>query len=80
MNEVFDKADLLTISTLVIGFTVWLVRLEGKVKYAEKSIDELHFKHENLDSELMKRLGSLETAIARVEGYLKGITEDSKND
>ena len=67
----------------VIGLVVWLVRLEGKVQInremtalAQKSIDELRVRHEALDSELVKKLSKLETALARIEGYLKGSQED----
>lgn len=70
-----DKIDLPALVALFIAFIVWLVRLEGKVFYAEKSIDELTIKHENLDSELVKKLTALETAIARIEGYMKAKNE-----
>jgi hypothetical protein len=71
-----EKTDIITLGATFIGFVVWLVRLEGKVYYNEKQIDELQIKHENLDSELVKKLSALETAIARVEGYLKAKTEE----
>jgi hypothetical protein len=58
-----------------LGFIIWMVRLEGKVNHAEQSIRELTVKHESLDSELVKKLASLETSIARIEGYLKAKNE-----
>ena len=67
--------DHLEIIATCVGFIVWLVRLEGKVKYTEQSVSELTIKHNSLDSELVKKLASLETSIARIEGYLKAKNE-----
>lgn len=76
MPNIFsNNIDLVTILLSCIAFVVWLVRLEGKVGYAQKSIDELTIRHNNLDSELVKKLTSLETSIARIEGYLKAKNE-----
>lgn len=61
-----------------IGFVVWLVRLEGKVWFVTKQVDELTLKHDALDSQLVQKLSRLETAIARIEGYLKAKTEEEK--
>jgi len=51
------------------------VRLEGQVGFLKKQVDELIIKHDALDSQLVQKLSRLETAIARIEGYLKAKKE-----
>lgn len=82
MHQFFNEFDWLAFILAIIGFVVWLVRLEGRVKQNERlteiaqgSVDELRARHEQLDSELVRKLSSLETAVARIEGYLRGRTE-----
>lgn len=61
----------------LIGFVVWLVRLEGKTKENEtanmrtqKDIDELRIRHESLDSKVVEQLSSVRESLARIEGAL----------
>lgn len=77
-----QQLDWVALGLAVISFTVWLVRLEGKVKANEKATDglagqvkDLTTRHEALDSELVKKLSSLERSVARIEGYLKAKNE-----
>lgn len=82
MHEFFQQFDWIAFGAAVIGFVVWLVRLEGRVNQNEKlvqiaqgSVDDIRKRHEQLDSELVRKLSRLESAIARIEGYLKGKNE-----
>lgn len=74
LNQIDWLAGLLA----CIAFIVWLVRLEGQVGFLNKQVDELVIKHNALDSQLVQKLSRLETAIARIEGYLKARTEEEK--
>ncbi len=71
LNQLDWVAGLLACISLV----VWIVRLEGQVGFLRKLVDELTIKHDALDSQLVQKLSRLETAIARIEGYLKARTE-----
>lgn len=82
MHDLFTQFDWIAFAIAVIGFIVWLVRLEGRVNQNEKliqiaqgSVDDIRKRHEQLDSELVRKLSRLESAIARIEGYLKGKNE-----
>lgn len=82
MHDFFAQFDWLAFIVAILGFVVWLVRLEGRVKQNERlteiaqgSVDELRKRHEQLDSELVRKLSRLEAAIARIEGYLRGKNE-----
>lgn len=82
MHDLFSQFDWIAFAVAVIGFVVWLVRLEGRVNQNEKlvqiaqgSVDDIRKRHEQLDSELVRKLSRLESAIARIEGYLKGKNE-----
>lgn len=86
MHEFFARFDWLAFILAIVGFVVWLVRLEGRVKQNERlteiaqgSVDELRKRHEQLDSELVRKLSRLETAIARIEGYLRGKNESQEH-
>jgi len=61
---------ILSAFAVFIGFVVWLVRLEGKVRHSESLIAELKTKHDSLDSEVMKRLLEIEKSLSRIEGRL----------
>lgn len=68
---------LLQIGFAVIGFIVWLVRLEGKINAVEKSnvetqkdVDELRARHEALDSKIVEQLSEIRESLARLEGSL----------
>lgn len=71
------EIDVVTLAVVTIGFVVWLARLEGKVRYQEKQIDSLTVRHEALDSQLVQKLTRLESAIARIEGYLQAKNEET---
>lgn len=60
-----------------ISFIVWLVRLEGKMSYVEKSgletqkdVDELRTRHEALDVKIVEQLARIRESLARLEGKL----------
>lgn len=60
-----------------VAFIVWLVRLEGKVKHteklaeeAQKDVDVLRVRHENLDSKIVDQLTQVRESLARLEGAL----------
>lgn len=58
------------------GFTVWLVRLEGKAVNTEKRLDHAEQQLQNLESGLVKELSEVKQSLARIEGYLKGRIEN----
>lgn len=75
MTLSLDQVDWLAGLMACIALIVWLVRLEGQVGFLKKQVDELTIKHDALDSQLVQKLSRLETAIARIEGYLKAKKE-----
>jgi len=67
---------------VVVAFIVWLVRLEGKLSYIEKSgnetqkdVDELRIRHEALDVKIVEQLARIRESLARLEGKL-GVKDD----
>jgi hypothetical protein len=60
----------------IVGFVVWLVRLEGKTVNSEKRICHLESQVENIESGLTKELGEVKQSLARIEGYLKAKSEE----
>jgi len=64
-----------TLLMAIIGFIVWLVRLEGQGSNREKRLTHLEQQVENMESGLVKELGEVKQALARIEGYLKGKSE-----
>lgn len=76
-----DKEALLTVVGMTIGFIVWLVRLEGKVNYTDRMLNDakleyrnelstLKVKHEQLDSKIVEQLSEVRESLARLEGAL----------
>lgn len=60
-----------------IAAIVWLVRLEGKTEYAQrmadeaqKDVDDLRVRHENLDTKIVEQLTEVRQSLARLEGAL----------
>ena len=73
--------DYFEILLAILGFVVWLVRLEGKINHverlaeeAQKDVDNLRIKHESLDSKIVEQLGEVRESLARLEGAL-GVTK-----
>ena len=69
--------DYFEILLAILGFVVWLVRLEGKINHverlaeeAQKDVDNLRIKHESLDSKIVEQLGEVRESLARLEGAL----------
>lgn len=70
-------SEWLEIVTVAIAFIVWLVRLEGKISYIEKSgietqkdVDDLRAKHDALDIKIVEQLARIRESLARLEGKL----------
>lgn len=62
-----------------VGLVIWFTRLEAKTNKNEKDIEKQELfiakmkeKHETLESELIKELGEVKQALARIEGQLIG--------
>lgn len=49
-----------------IGAIVWLIRLEGRINYLERTLTRLEEKHD----EVMDKLSVIEKCLAKVEGLL----------
>jgi hypothetical protein len=60
----------------LVGFIVWLVRLEGKTVNNEKRICHVETQVENLESGLVKEMSEVKQSLARIEGYLKAKAEN----
>ena len=60
----------------IIGFIVWLVRLEGKTNHNDKRLAHVEAQVENLESGLVKEMTEVKQALARIEGYLKAKAEE----
>lgn len=59
----------------IVGFVVWLVRLEGKTLNNEKRLDHAECQLETLENGLTKELAEVKQSLARIEGYLKAKAE-----
>lgn len=59
----------------IIGFVVWLVRLEGKTLNNERRITHTETQVENIESGLVKEMSEVKQSLARIEGYLKAKAE-----
>lgn len=66
--------------TGIVGFIVWLVRLEGQGMNQEKRLTHLENQVENLESGLVKEMSEVKQSLARIEGYLKAKSEPKFND
>ena len=64
--------------TSIVGFVVWLVRLEGKTLNNDKRLSHVETQVENLESGLTKELSEVKQSLARIEGYLKAKGETNK--
>lgn len=72
--------------TALVGFGIWLLRLEGKNDANAKRADimdarvsHLEGQVDNIESGLTKELGEVKQALARIEGYLKAKSELTVN-
>lgn len=70
--------DYFELIVAVLGFVVWLVRLEGKVAQvgrlvdeAQKDVDVLRVNHETLSSKIVEQLSEVKQSLARLEGALE---------
>lgn len=66
----------------IIGVVVWLIRLEGtgsanakRVDVLERNFDHLEQHVNNMENGIAKEITAVKEALARIEGYLKGIKE-----
>jgi hypothetical protein len=62
--------------SFLVGFIVWLVRLEGKTLNNDRRISHAEQQIENIENGLTKQLGEVKQALARIEGYLKAKAEE----
>lgn len=62
----------------LVGFVVWLVRLEGKTLNNDKRLSHVEAQVENLESGLTKELSEVKQSLARIEGYLKAKGENNQ--
>ena len=60
----------------VVGFIVWLTRLEGKTLNNEKRITHTEQQVTNIESGLVKEMSEVKQSLARIEGYLKAKAEN----
>lgn len=67
-----------------VGALAWIFALKGRVvvletenKTMRTEIDKVSAKHDALDSKIVERLSAIETAMARMEGYLKAKIEEA---
>ena len=79
----FDVNLIFEAAAFLVAIVVWLVRLEGRINYTEKSntrtqkdVDDLRARHESLDSKIIQQLNQLNVAVARIEGSLGIKKED----
>jgi len=79
MLNSLDYQSVLMILGAVVGFIIWLARLEGKVTFNEKEINELRVKHESLDSKVIQQLAQVREALARIEGFLGSCTQQQNH-
>ncbi len=60
----------LQLSLVVLGFIIWLIRLEGKVRYLDRDLSRLEVKHDALDSQIVRDLVRIRESLAHIEGKL----------
>jgi hypothetical protein len=77
MQDVKEIAELWPVFGALLGYVIWLVRLEGRVNQADRIISDtqrdveaLRIKHENLDSKIIQQLAEVRESLARLEGAL----------
>jgi len=70
----------ISIGLPVLGFIVWLVRLEGKLALTGKRIDAVEERvkfvekqQANFDSKIAIELREMNTRLAHIEGFLKQV-------
>jgi hypothetical protein len=75
------------IISVVVGTILWGSRLESKNKACEdrlnshsKQIDHLQNRVDVMENGLSKELTQVREALARIEGYLKGLKEGTRLD
>lgn len=66
-----------TLIATIVGFVVWLVRLEGKTTNNDKRLCHLEVEVEQMNSGISKELTQVKEALARIEGYLKAKAEEN---
>jgi len=62
---------ILTAIGMVVGFIVWLVRLEGIIGTVDKRVDLLESQVKSFDSKIAIELREMNTRLAHIEGFLK---------
>lgn len=67
-----NLTGLVTAASAVLGFVVWLVRLEGRQNYSEKELQDLRSKYEYLESKIYSELSEVKQALAHIKGILEG--------
>ena len=77
MTFTIGFGELITIVGSIVLFTVWFIRLEGKIYNVETrqddqndSLKELRTKHEALDNKIVEKLSNVERSLAKIEGQL----------
>lgn len=68
---------IISVFVSVVGFIVWLIRLEGKVyslneanKETQKDVDNLRAKQEAVDEKISLELKEINQRLAQIEGFL----------
>lgn len=78
------RADIVGFISALIGCIAWFIKLEGRIKSAEKDIittkkevDELIIKHDALDNKILNELAKIRESIVRLETILNMIEHGS---
>lgn len=54
-----------------LGLVVWLVRIEGESNNTRERLSHLEAQVESIEGSLVREIGAVKEALARIEGYLK---------
>jgi hypothetical protein len=77
VGDIRPLIDFWPIILSMVGYIVWLVRLEGRISQVDKDVvgldkhlSELAAKHDSLDSKVVEQLSDVRESLARIEGAL----------
>lgn len=79
MTVALGLSEILSGLTVIVGLVVWLIRLEGRVNFAQNLVNKLEVRHESLDNKIVNKLSDIEKALAKIEGRLSIENEQNRS-
>jgi hypothetical protein len=76
MNYIWEHLDIIAIFSQIIGFVVWLARLEMRVKMLQELHEDCQKRRMIFDDESLKRLENIEKSLVKIETDIQWIKKD----